>query len=172
MEPRRWAYDAFAHINRIFFGQQLPWPEILWENEAELAWLGWCDPVKLDSTVIHLHPQLLGSEGGGNPWGVPEAWLGERWAFDVLLHEATHIRVAQSSGGRHRGSSPHDNRFWVSEVNRLAPMLGFRNLVAGRLNDRTARANVPFQQVELFPYGYRKLTGTAAEHYSASGSAF
>lgn len=172
MKRQRWAYDAFVHINRLYFGDQLPWPEIRWETTARVPWLGWCDPVKLETTVIHLHPQLLGSEGNDNPWGVPQTWLGERWAFDVLLHEAIHLRVAQLSGGRHRGSSPHDNQFWISEVNRLAPRLGFGDLVAGRLDDRSSRSNVPFQQVELFPYGYRKLTGTAANHYTRSTSLF
>ena len=163
MERRRWAYNAFAHLNRVYFDQLLPWPEIRWETEAKVPWLGWCYPIKRDAPVIHLHPKLLGSEEGDNPWGVPDSWLGERWAYDVVLHEATHIRVAQLSGGRNFGSSPHDNRFWVSEVDRLAPLLGFGDLIA---------AQAPFQHVELFPYGYRKLTGTAAEHYSAGESAF
>ena len=163
MKRQRWAYDAFVHINRTYFSEQLPWPEIHWEREARVPWLGWCDPVRLDAAVIHLHPLLLGCEEGGNPWGVPASWLGERWAFDVLLHEATHIRVSQLSGGRHRGSSPHDNRFWRAEVDRLALLLGFEDLVA---------AHVPFEHVELFPYGYRKLTGTAAKYYSSRERAF
>ena len=43
------------------------------------------------------------------------------------MHASVHYRL-----GGYNGSSSHNNDAWISEVNRLAPLLGFRNVEAGR----------------------------------------
>ncbi len=180
MSSRRWAYDTFARINETFFENQLPWPEIRWDAQADGSWLGWCDPIRLDVVVIHLHPLLLETGIEQNPWQVPGEWLGERWAGDMLLHEAMHVQVTRLCAGRHRGTSPHDNDYWIAEVNRLAPMLGFPRLTAGRARQglgrrarpSPSRVNVAFDDVRLFPFGYRRLTGTASDEYTGSEALF
>jgi hypothetical protein len=81
--------------------------------------------------VITLHPSLLGGTEKSDPWGIAPSFLGPRYAYDVLVHECIHLAIGQLRGGR-RGPTSHNCDNWIAEVNRLAPLLGFHDVRAGR----------------------------------------
>lgn len=170
-----WAYEVYSGINQRFFAGELPWPHISWSLTPHGACLGYTWTA--GPPVIVLHPSLLGGTEKQNPWGVPPAWLGPSFAFDVLLHEAVHVAVAHCLGGwRGKGETSHNNDAWIEEVNRLAPLLGFQGVEAGRTRPRrvpvegeprtrrgnlptrvarVAAGNLPFWAVATFPRGLR-----------------
>jgi hypothetical protein len=181
-----WAYDLFDAVNAAYFGGELPQPQIRWAITPHGGCLGlthWGDT----PPVITLHPSLLGGTEKPNPWGVDPAWLGESYAFDVLLHEAIHVSQHYRLGGG-IGPTSHNNTAWIAEVNRLAPLLGFAGVTAGRSTSRRVPAegettrtgkpatrvvraslgNLPHAAVARFPYGVRRHLGTADAHYRAN----
>jgi hypothetical protein len=120
-----------------------------------------------------------------NPWKIPKAWLGPSLVFDTLLHECMHVHIGYNLGGVD-GRSSHDCKRWVRQVNRLAPLLGFTGIDAGRTKtmrvpDRSAprtvrgkvatrvvrrcTGNVPFRVVAGFPQALRVHLGEAKMHY-------
>jgi hypothetical protein len=178
--PRgEFAYECFEHINVTLFGGELPWPLITWAITAHGRCLGktWAGG---SAPVIVLHPSTLGGTEKTNPWGVDPAILGVCYAYDVLVHECTHVKVECLLGGwRGHGSTSHNNPLWVAEVNRLAPLLGLGNIQAGRSRlkrvpvdgqvtktgkpatkvVRASETALPYSCVYTFPYGARKHLG-------------
>jgi hypothetical protein len=181
-----WAYDVFDIINAVFFGGELPTPKIQWALTPHGGCLGLTRSSNLPP-VVTLHPSLMGGTEKVNPWNVEPAWLGESYAFDTLLHEAIHVSQHYRLGGG-IGPTSHNNSAWMTEVNRIAPLLGFDGVVAGQSKTRrvpiegetskTGRpatrverfndGNMPFKAIAKFPYGVRMHLGTADDHYRAN----
>jgi hypothetical protein len=176
-----WAYEAFERINATYFANGLPWPFIQWAITPHGGCLG--QTSRRSAPVITLHPSLLGGTQKPNPWGIDPALLGVYFAYDILLHECIHVSVGYVLGGA-TGPTSHNNPQWISEVNRLAPMIGLPVTAAAsktkRIADetgkksrvvRTTDSSVPFAAVATFPYGVRKhldelnvyLNGATAE---------
>lgn len=124
----RWAYAAFDFLNAAYFDGRLPTPLILWE----LTPYGHCvgDTRAALPAMIRLHPQVRKFD---TPQGVPGAV-----ACDVLLHELIHVAVLALHGEdcgcdrRLATDSSHSDPCWLTEVTRIAPLLGI---------DRQARGN-------------------------------
>ena len=87
-----------------------------------------------------LHPAVL-SPAAEAPWSTPAAWMGWRYAYDLLLHECMHVHIDYVLGERGKGTSSHDCEAWVAEVARLAPLLGLPAFTPGL--SRTKRVPVP-----------------------------
>src|SRR5215472_8474984 len=146
-----WCYRAFDWINRTLFFDELPPPLIvitLTPHGHCLALTHWA----LDRPpVIRLHPSLWGGTEKATPWGIDADQLGPRYALDVLIHESTHVSVRYRLGGPTRGDSFHNNPEWMSEVNRIAPLLGLIGINAamskvkrdGKKVRRVCEGNIP-----------------------------
>ena len=181
-----WLYTAFEAINEQLFFGELPYPLIAIEITPHSSCLAWCSSSDTRPPRIAIHPTLFGvrEQGKKAPWGVPSAWLGKRFAFDVLLHECMHVSVHYRLGG-YDGPSSHNNDAWISEVNRLAPLLGFFGVRAGRqvakrcpvpgMSTKTGKSltkvrkvdtgNVPYSATAMFPRALREYFGTADSFY-------
>lgn len=164
--PRgRWAYASFDVINERYFDGELSTPWIQWAITPHSACLG-STGVRRDAVpVITLHPSILGGTEKKDPWEVPARHLGRAYAFDVLVHELMHVAVVLHRGHVTKpGETSHNNPAWIAEVNRIAPLLGFGDLKAGRSRvvregQRVFRAcdgDVPFRAASGFPQSYRK----------------
>jgi hypothetical protein len=172
------AYDAFEQANRTYFQNELPWPLITWALTPHGGCLGLTRAGR--APVITLHPSLLGGTEKDNPWQVAPVWLGWRYALDVLLHECIHVSVAYRLGGR-TGPTSHNCPEWISEVNRLAPLLNLAVTAAmskpARVRDdqgqsrviRRSESTVPFRAIARFPTGVRQELGTAHAYYTGAG---
>ncbi len=184
-----WAHETYAFINHAYFGGRLPWAHIIWGLTDYGSCIAWASTER-DKTrppIITLHPALLEAQQKPCPWGIPNSHLGSSLVFDTILHECIHVHIDYNLGGTH-GRTSHDCDRWVRQVNRLAPLLGFEGIEAGRTKlvrvkddslPRTVRgkvatrvvrqctANVPFKAVCRFPVGLRSHLGQAAEHYGA-----
>jgi hypothetical protein len=179
----RFAYAAFEYMNHTYFENQLPYPLIIWMLTPH----GRCQSYLArdnHAPLMALHPSLLGGTEKQNPWRVPPTWLGINYAFDAIFHECIHMMVEYVLGGA-RGPTSHNNQKWVTEVNRLAPLLGFMHVRAGLskckrvpidgLCTKTGKAatqvirstegNVPFETIGRFPMGLREYFGTAEDFY-------
>ena len=169
------AYDEFEEINAEYFAGELPLPRITWGLTPHGGCLGLTR--MHGAPTITLHSSLLGGREKPNPWRVNPAWLGWRFALDVLLHECIHVSVAHRLGG-HSGPTSHNCPEWIAEVNRLAPLLQL-NVTAARSKTKRVRdaqghsrvvrvsdSTVPFKAIATFPRGVRIALGTAAEYYS------
>jgi hypothetical protein len=129
----RFAYAGWDFINPTYFDGRLPETLILWDIiEYGHLW-GWCRSPSDGPPIIKLHPSLVKpADPREPPWDIPLAHLGYPFAFDVLLHECIHASVNYLLGGweklldRRSYWSSHNNPLWVAEVNRIAPMLGYR----------------------------------------------
>ncbi len=95
-----------------------------------------------------------------------------------------HVSVNHRLGG-HSGPTSHNSPEWVAEVNRLAPLLGFRAVEAGLSKTRRVRVkgkaskrgkhptkverytegNISFAAVATFPHTLRVEQGTADSFY-------
>src|SRR5829696_8526325 len=69
------AYQAFDHINQIYFDGALPRPLITWALTPHGRCLASTRPSP-DAPVVTLHPALLGGRGERAPWGIDRALLG------------------------------------------------------------------------------------------------
>lgn len=106
-----WAYDTWAELNTMYFeGRNLPGP-ITWELTPYGAANGLYWP---EQNKIHLHTKFLRT-----PDEVPK-----EQAYYVLLHEMIHQRIQQLYGDIRNGGTSHNNKHWVAEVNRIAPLMG------------------------------------------------
>jgi len=121
-----WLYDTWANHNQACFDGRLTPCGIVWGITAHGGSLGhysWA------LNVITLHTNLIMHREKLDPWGIGGK-LGERYASDVLLHEMIHQsnnqyypdEMARVSADHNLTS--HNNEFWVSEINRIAPLLG------------------------------------------------
>jgi hypothetical protein len=182
-----WAYEAFAFINRAYFGDRLPCPHILWGLTAHGKCIAWASTARDKSRppIITLHPSILEPSEKLEPWGVPAHWFGSSLAFDTLLHECIHVHIEYNLGG-HDGRSSHDCDRWVRQINRLAPLLGFRDIrlgvsktvrmpdpsapltVRGKVATKVVRrgtGNVPFAVGAGFPQSLRSHLRQADAYY-------
>ena len=182
-----WAYALFQELNERFFAGELPWPHITWALTPYGSCLGYA--YQAGPAIIVLHPSLLGGTEKHNPWRVPHAWLGWRFAADVLLHEAMHLSVIYRLGGWcGPGTTSHNNEAWVKEVNRLMPLLnipGAQAKTAGMTKvqrvptdgpetkrgkrptrvERVTEGDLPFRVVADFPCQLRQHLGQANRYY-------
>lgn len=182
-----WLHEAYDAANREFFAGELPQPFIYLSLTAHGRCLAWTASQREKLPVIALHPSVFGGSEKPDPWGVPPEWLGRRFAHDVLLHEMIHVSVNYRLGGR-TGTTSHNDPAWIAEVNRLAPLIGFEGVQAGKSVTkrvpvdgaepsgrgkrssrviRTTVGNVPFKCVAGFPQALRQHRGMAAAHYAA-----
>ena len=182
-----WAYDSFVFINDAYFAGRLPWPHIIWGLTAHGACIAWASTVRDRSRppIITLHPSLLRGTEKENPWKIPADWLGSSLVFDTLLHECIHVHIEYNLGG-HDGRNSHDCKRWVRQSNRIAPLLGFRDVrfgvtrtvrvpdysaprtVRGKVATRVVRqstGNVPHRVAAGFPQSLRSFLGQAGDHY-------
>lgn len=182
-----WAYDSFVFINDAYFADRLPWPHILWGLTAHGSCIAWASTARDRSRppIITLHPSLLQGTEKEEPWGLPANWLGPSLVFDTLLHECIHVHIDYNLGG-HDGRSSHDSKRWVRQANRIAPLLGFRDVRFGitrtvRVPDHSAprtkrgkvatrvvrqsTGNVPHRVAAGFPQSLRSFLGQAGDHY-------
>jgi hypothetical protein len=182
----RWLCDAFEAINHAYFDGELPYPHISIELTAHGGCLAWCASHDSRPPRIAIHPTLFGFREIENPWGLPTEWLGKAMAFDALLHECLHVSVYYRLGGA-VGPTSHNNVQWVSEVNRIAPYLGFADIKAGRqiasrvpIEGETTKTgkpktkvqkvtngNISFRAVAGFPHVLRCERKEAAQYYVA-----
>ena len=182
----RWLYDAFAAINEQIFDGELPCPLITIEITPHSGCLAWCSSSDERPPRMAIHPTLFGvrEDGEKSPWGVPPSWFGKRFVFDALLHECIHASVHYRLGG-HDGPSSHNNEPWIAEVNRIAPLLGFRNVNAARQLpkrvpipgeftktgkpatrvQKVSDGNIPFSAAAMFPRALRVHYGSANGFY-------
>ena len=164
----------------------IAYPLITIEITPHSGCLAWCSSSDERPPRIAIHPTLFGIREDGKkvPWGVPPRWLGRKFTFDALVHECMHASVHYRLGG-YVGPSSHNNDAWISEVNRLAPLLGFRNIKAGRQVPKrvaipdeltsTGRpatrvqkvnlGNIPFSAAAMFPRALREHGGSADGFY-------
>ncbi len=166
-----WAYEGFDYINATLFDHRLPQPFIQWAITPHGGCLGLT--AHAAQPVITLHPALLKPQQKESPWGIDAALLGPRYAFDVLIHEAIHVSVKYVLGGA-TGPTSHNNPQWISEVNRLAPLLGLdieagqsrtqRVPIEGHVTatgkpqtrvQRITTGSVPFKAITRFPRAVR-----------------
>jgi hypothetical protein len=183
-----WAYETFDFINRAYFADRLPWPLIMWGLTAHGGCVAWSSTARDRSRppLITLHPSLLGGTERLDPWDISPDHLGPAFAFDTILHECIHIHIEYNLGG-HNGASSHNCPRWLRQVNRIAPLLGFKGVRAGisksmRVPDpsapRTKRGkvatrvvrgtvgNVPFEVAAGFPHAMRRHYGSADSYYT------
>ncbi len=179
-----WLYQVFEVLNREFFADELPYPLITLTLTAHGRCLGWSASNDDRPPQIAIHQSNFGGTERKDPWNIPGAWLGERFAFDVLVHECMHLSVNYRLGG-HSGPTSHNSSEWVAEVNRLAPLLGFKNIEAGLSKTRRVQVegektkrgkrptkverytagNIPFEAVSMFPQALRVHQSTAEGFY-------
>jgi hypothetical protein len=163
------ARRAFDDINLRFFGGRLPWTLILWGLTAHGHCLGVTYSNVQKPPIITLHPSLLGGREKESPWGIPARYLGQCYAYEVLLHECMHVSVHYLLGGEGNGESSHNNPAWVAEVNRIAPLLGLTGVNAAitkpmRIKGeakvkRGTLGNVPLDLLSRFPHSLRVARG-------------
>lgn len=137
----QFAYLAFDHINANYFEGKLPETLILWDLTEYGHSLGWCRSPEDGPPIIKLHPSLVYpsmADKRGLPaelstvFGYAAALFGWCFAYDVLLHECVHVSEGYLLGGYERLLGVrsywtcHNNPLWVAELNRIAPLLGYR----------------------------------------------
>ncbi|SRR5258708_7549571 len=148
-------YDA---INNSFFASKLPQAFIL----QALTPYGSCIALTKTSNVqpiILLHPILQKSK---NP---------DKEEFYTLLHEAIHVNVAFVLKNKTGGKSSHESGEWISEVNRIAKMLGYSDVTlgvskverqkkkhGGKLK-RVSTGTIPYECTYNFPQALAAVTG-------------
>ena len=182
-----WAYDSYTFINEIYFAGRLPWPHILWGLTAHGSCVAWASTARDKSRppIITLHPSLLRGTEREEPWDIPADWLGPSLAFDTLLHECMHVHIEYNLGGQD-GRTSHDCKRWMRQANRIAPLLGFRDIhfgitktvrvpdysaprtVRGKVATRVVRqctGNVPHRVAAGFPRTLRTFLGQDDEYY-------
>jgi len=182
------AYDLFHTINAQWFADTLPLPFIIRGLTPYSHGFSWLE-TQGDAPLLFLHPRLFAATGFDRQkhqkevklWGVPPAWFSPHLLGDVILHECLHAHLTYNKGGT-VGPTSHNNKGWITEVNRLLPLLGFRQLQAGlskpvrvAVTDREATqrpesdgrnppsrverrtdGNIPFKAVAMFPIGVRR----------------
>jgi len=176
-----WLCQTFDAINHKLFDGSLPQPLITIEMTKWSRCLGWCQLSEDLPPRVIIHPTLfgLGESNSQPPWGLKNAWMGKRLVFDVLLHECIHLSVRYRLGG-YQGPTSHNNEQWISEVNRISPLIGIKGIEAGRQIPKRVKingesvvkkvdvGNVPFNAVAAFPYGVRIHQKNAAQFYQRS----
>ena len=153
-----WVYDEWQKLNATFFmGENIP-GAIDWVSAPPNYSMG-C--YLFSENRIFLHKGLVRPR---YPTNWPE-WcldnLNQRLASDVLLHEMIHQRIRQTGGWD--GESSHNNKRFVSEVNRIAALLGLKvtaKVIQAQRIDGKRRLKVEggclsLGEIENFPYSKR-----------------
>lgn len=182
-EPGAWAYAAFADLRRRYFDARLPVPLIQWALTGHSRCIGTTGAgggplATRRGPVVTLHPSLLGGRQKPDPWGIAPSLLGFGYAYDVLLHELTHVNVhyVVDPHGERSGATSHNADPWVEEVNRIAPLLGFGDARASRSKVRRVKGvdgasrvvrgvepgAVDFEDVAGFPHAFRQRLGATS----------
>jgi hypothetical protein len=169
---RRAACQAFDWINTTLFSGELPYPLIVLGLTPHGHALGF---TRLSDTVppsVTLHPSLWGGTEKTKPWGIAPDLLGPRYALDVLIHEAIHVSVHYRLGWRRPATwvTSHDNAAWVSEVNRIAPVIGLPGVEAAKKTStrigttirHVSKGNISHDALSRFPYAVREARGDLA----------
>jgi uncharacterized protein YukE len=165
------AYACYDYLNMQYFAGQVPVPLVIWTPTPYGGCIGLCHPTT--PPLIRLNPTLLKKQDG-RVRGVANT-------CDTVLHEMMHAYIHHVLGGwQGRGQeSSHNNDRWVSECNRIAPLLGLQ-LVAARNKvrrvpiedapptksgkqptraERLTTGTVPFAAIARFPQGARVYLG-------------
>lgn len=117
----RWAYDEWERLNHAYFDNTLEVGQITWGLTAYGRCIGlhsgWRNHITLHQSLIERDENWQGGIRGR-----------ERIASDVLLHEMIHQSIHQrlghsGCGDNTGGCTSHNNAEWVSEINRIAPLL-------------------------------------------------
>ncbi len=117
-------FDYYAMVNQHFFGDRLP-PVFLIEA---ITPYGRCIGMTQSSDRL---PVILMHKGVDSP--------AER--FYTVLHEAIHVSCGYVLKEKQTGKRSHETASWLSEVNRIAPLLGYDNLtIAAPKNVRRPKA--------------------------------
>jgi len=183
-----WAYHVYDFINANYFANRLPCPHIVWGLTLHGGCVAWASTVsdKSRPPIITLHPSLLGGSEKEDPWHIPPNFLGAALAFDTILHECIHIHITHNLGGQD-GPTSHNCRRWIRQVNRIAPLLGFKGIHVGMSktmrvpveppqytarNKRVTRVvrrcvgSVPFRVGSGFPQAARMYLGQGSQFYT------
>lgn len=154
---------------------------------AHGACIAWASTARDKSRppIITLHPSLLEGKERPDPWCISPDWLGPSLVFDALIHECIHIHVEYNLGG-HQGPTSHNDKRWLRQVNRIAPLLGFHGIrmglsktmrvpdpdaprtLRGKMATRVIRGctgTVPFTVGAGFPGSLRRYLGQADTYY-------
>lgn len=105
-----WAYEEWRRLNLLCFGGELSPVGVLWGLTPHGRSQG---HYRAEDQTITLHLSLI--ENG--------SLLDKHHASDVLLHEMVHQRISELDMPS-TGTSAHNCQAWVSEVNRISPLLG------------------------------------------------
>jgi hypothetical protein len=111
-------FDWYDAINAKFFKGSLPQAFILQALTPYGNCIGLTKP-HYKQPIILLHPVL---QKNTDP---------EKEEFYTLLHEAIHVQVRYNLSDLASGSTSHSTTAWVSEVNRIAKILGYLDVVLG-----------------------------------------
>ena len=153
-----WAYENWQILNQTYFkGENIP-GEIDWVSDAGNPGLGYYSPMEnrillYGGLVRPRYPTPM------SKWCLDN--LNQRMARDVLIHEMIHQRIHQTGGWE--GESSHNNQRFVSEVNRIAGLLGLdvaAKVVQTQWTDGKMRRQVEpgcltIGEIEHFPYSKR-----------------
>ena len=176
-------YRLLEAVERhLFPDDTLPWPLVLWGLTAHGHCLAWTQSSTQHDPIILLHPSLLApafdptQNARTNPWGIQAAWCGVTMVLDVVIHELMHVAVNYCRGPWQGGESSHNNPLWIAEVNRLAPLLGWPDVVAAiskpvrekkKVVRRSPGSTIPFDATSRFPQAVRVFRGEADAYYTA-----
>ena len=144
------AYDCYEWVNREFYGGDLPVPLIIVALTGWGGCVGYTRSADMRQPVIKLHPSTI-APASRNAWGGIPA--GVTYASEVLLHELVHVGVNYTRGWG-AGDSSHNNDGWISEINRISPLIGLGQINAGRVvAKRVKEAGEKRGKVQKVPTG-------------------
>lgn len=130
------AYDAYEFINNTYYGGDLPVPMIQVGITGYGGCMGLTKPSNDDQPKIKLHPSTISPSASPSVtptqrsvFGYSQNQLGVVFAYETLLHELVHVAVCYKIG-EGKGDSSHNNEGWISEVNRISPLIGLPNVDA------------------------------------------
>ena len=142
--PGQFSYAAFDHINATYFQSRLPLPLMLWGIIPHGFGITYNTGLEAGTPIILLHYTLLGERETKNPWGIPSRCLGKLLVYEALINQCIQLAVAflHERPYQHRDGTYHpypdrsgahltNSPAFAQEVNRLAPLLGFKDVNAG-----------------------------------------
>jgi hypothetical protein len=154
-----WAFDAYNHYNKMFWGGRLPVVPITVAITPHGGCVGKMS-FPHDVPRIALHPSMEHP----NAWSLEDraTW---HYAALVLLHEMIHVaEVTIYAGLPNPGETSHNQDIWMRETNRMSEAVGLPAVCSRvrpvRVGDKTIRlpvAPAPFplsmDQISRWPHG-------------------
>jgi len=158
-------YTWWDRFNREHFGRQMEPPGIqfgLTPHGSKLGlWRG-------RENVIVLHRSLV--KPSGNAWGFASKLNrrggGKAYCRDVLLHEMVHqyirtIRGVSYDEEKDKGTSSHNNPWWVAEITRISPQIGLdvkasvirQKRVEGSVTWYVPDGHLSMEELSTWPHG-------------------